>query len=440
MTGSSFDGSSLEEAARARLTGEDDLRRRVAELERERSGTAALIDLILGRAIGLGPIRGFAVPTVTSPDGGVLHSGDNQIIRWIGFSGNNVKIDLYRGDLHQGAIASATPNDGSYSWVVPALMEASEYKIIIRNLDDLSIQASSASFAIQAQLQTGEVIHPASGEVLYSGETHAITWTGFSRAQVPIDIYGGTSHQGAIAGAAPNDGSFSWVVPAYMEASDYRGVIRDDAEPSSYASSGNFEIQTQPPTAEVIHPAGGEVYFPGDTMDIQWSGIAGSTVKIDRYWTNASGGNSGGTLVLSAPNTGSYHWTIPAEYLKRLNPETRIIVRDVSDLSNYASSANFELGKPPQQTQVTAPAAGTTYHHHDYIELTWEGFTGSAVTLELFRGNVPLRKVEGIPNSGSYSWLLPRTPELVESSDYKVMVYDLARLEIATSEAFTIEP
>ena len=120
-------------------------------------------------------------------------------------------------------------------------------------------------------------------------------------------------------------------------------------------------------------------------------------------------------------------------------PDTRIIVRDLDNTSNFASSAIFHIDKPDQQTEVTAPAVGTTYRHHDCIDVAWSGFSSATVMMALNGGGCNLI-LESIPNTGSYSWLIPKTPAIPGSSDYKVLVYSPTDLEIAASELFAIQP
>ena len=67
----------------------------------------------------------IAVPpsiNVTSPDSGEIWERDmTHEITWTstGDVGSNVKIDLYKAMIWVGTISSSTPNDGSFSWIIP---------------------------------------------------------------------------------------------------------------------------------------------------------------------------------------------------------------------------------------------------------------------------------------------------------------------------------
>lgn len=88
-----------------------------------------------------------------------------------------------------------------------------------------------------------EVTSPAAGAVLLVGNTHTITWSGFEGPEVKIDLYQGDLHQGTIVEITPNDGSFEWTVPDYMDASNYSVLVRDLSDESQFVNSGYFRIR-----------------------------------------------------------------------------------------------------------------------------------------------------------------------------------------------------
>ena len=67
--------------------------------------------------------------TVTSPNGGESwEPGTSQSITWNTYSaGSNVIIYLYKNGSYNSTIASATPNDGSYTWSISSSQSESDY-------------------------------------------------------------------------------------------------------------------------------------------------------------------------------------------------------------------------------------------------------------------------------------------------------------------------
>lgn len=73
--------------------------------------------------------------TLTYPNGGESwQHGITNIIKWSysGSPGSYVKIELLKGTTVNRVISSSTPNDGSYSWIIPSTQTlGSDYKIRI---------------------------------------------------------------------------------------------------------------------------------------------------------------------------------------------------------------------------------------------------------------------------------------------------------------------
>lgn len=77
---------------------------------------------------------------VTSPHGGESWAkGTTETITWesYGNPGANVKIELYKYGVLNSVISSKTPNDGVYSWHIPALQPiGTDYKIKITSYEN----------------------------------------------------------------------------------------------------------------------------------------------------------------------------------------------------------------------------------------------------------------------------------------------------------------
>ena len=108
----------------------------------------------LGSPIGIGAFGGVPPTgiTVVSPNGGENWArGSTKLITWTltGSPGPNVKILLYKGGILKNTISSSTPNDGSYSWIVPlSLPIGSDYKIKIMSTSSTYNDLSNNNFKI----------------------------------------------------------------------------------------------------------------------------------------------------------------------------------------------------------------------------------------------------------------------------------------------------
>lgn len=89
--------------------------------------------------------------TVSDPNGGeLLCAGGNKTITWTQFGVSAIKIDLVKDRTVSPIVASTQASTGSYSWSIPAGIEAgSDYKIRITDISDNTItDESNATFTI----------------------------------------------------------------------------------------------------------------------------------------------------------------------------------------------------------------------------------------------------------------------------------------------------
>ncbi len=154
---------------------------------------------------------------------------DTYTIRWYGFPGPRVKIQLYKGSSLDRTIAPGAGNDGSYSWRVPISQKTgSDFKIKVTSTSDTSMaDYSNNTFTIKSR--GPEVTYPsAKGITLKCGKTYTIKWHKFSGRFVRIILYKGWGSYTAITYSTPNDGSYSWIPGCNLRpGSDYR--IKIDA-------------------------------------------------------------------------------------------------------------------------------------------------------------------------------------------------------------------
>jgi hypothetical protein len=97
----------------------------------------------------IGELCGFAITNPYSSSSWTV--GEARTILWNHTDGTgNVNIELYKGPALQCAIASPTPNDGSYAWTVDdcAGGTSSEYRVRISDAVDGNCSAYSSTFTI----------------------------------------------------------------------------------------------------------------------------------------------------------------------------------------------------------------------------------------------------------------------------------------------------
>jgi Tol biopolymer transport system component len=88
--------------------------------------------------------------SVTSPNGGeVWQHGTYKTLKWSysGSPGSYVKIELLKSGVLNRLISSSTPNDGSFSWLIPSTQTlGSDYKIRVTSTSNSVYKDTSNNY------------------------------------------------------------------------------------------------------------------------------------------------------------------------------------------------------------------------------------------------------------------------------------------------------
>ncbi len=380
-----------------------------------------------------------ATPLVTYPtNAGVCwRRGQGYQIKWQGFPGANVKIQLYRGSLLSRGIAWSTPNDGSFWWSVPGDQRTADnyrIKITARNNSAIS-DKSDKPFAI---VNNPRVTYPTEPGVEWEiGGSYTITWRQFVADQVKIDLIAGTTLSRVVTQGTTNDGSFHWQVPYDLQGtggSVYKIRVTAVGCPAQSDKSNNwFDIEKAP---AVTYPTGnGITWNLGSPYVITWHGFAASNVKIELL----KGWALDRVISNSTINDQSFKWWVPvgqkpgADYRIRITATSGASQQDVSD-------RNFSIACVPLVTYPTS--LGIEWDHGDSVQIRWQGFEGSAVRIELRQWGVVKKVIAyGATNDGSFWW--KAFPDGMESGGgFKVRVIAQPALTVddESNQYFRINP
>jgi len=199
--------------------------------------------------IAAGGVSGQIV--VLSPNGGEnWYSGDEHMIVWTSSdAGDHVRIDYVTTDYGSEwrEIVAATPNDGSYLWLVSSYPGQHLVRISSTTQPDV-FDTSDSFFWVNAGPGVAPffeitVTSPNGGERWSSGTEQTIEWTSRNTdAPVRVDYsVDGGSLWTPISLSTPNDGRLVWVVPERVST---RCLIRvaSTEDPADDCSDGLFEI------------------------------------------------------------------------------------------------------------------------------------------------------------------------------------------------------
>lgn len=247
---------------------------------------------------------------------------------------------------------------------------------------------------------------PNGGETWYAGESRNISWTSNNltdniRIEVMRSFPGGVWQ--TIVSSTPNTGSYTWTLDspgataARVRISGALQTITADT------SDANFNIGG----VQVTAPNGSESWIAGDVNNITWNALNMSEsvrIELNRSYP----GGAWEVIAASAPNTGSYAWTITTP----VSASARVRVLGTTHTAAAdTSNANFSI--TARSITVSSPNGGETFTAGIANSITWTSqlVTGN-VNIEVNR-NYPAGSwepvVSNIANGGNFGWY-PSSP------------------------------
>lgn len=252
------------------------------------------------------------VVTITAPLGGAFLTGSPLALAWdahdnAALAGFDVAVSL-DGGVSYAPVPGCTglaAGARACAWTTPAAAGPARLRVTAR--DGAGNQAQAETIVdVVAPVVT--VTAPVAAATLVSGSPAAITWSSnLSAAEtmtIALSLDGGASFA-TLASAAPNTGTFAWIVTG---PSSDAALVRVTWNGGTAAGlSGLFAITV--PTISVTAPELGESWTIGTVRSITWTSdiSAAETVRIE---LSRNGGRRYSTLAAAAPNTGTFAWTV----------------------------------------------------------------------------------------------------------------------------------
>jgi len=296
--------------------------------------------------------------TITSPSSpSSWESSTTHFINWTSTGSiTNVKIELYKGGVFELEIVANTPNNGSYSWIIPKDLEGStQYQIKISDVNNLATNDDSNVFEIFNP--TLIISTPDNNTAWEVGTSQYITWTSRGNiSNVKIALYRGSVFELGIVASTPNNGTYSWIIPTGLADSNLFQInIADATNPATNDVSDDFEIFN--PTLIITIPNNNTAWETDTSQYITWTSRGTiSNVKIELY----KGILFELEITASTPNNGSYNWNIPMDLEDVSN--YKIKISDVSNLATTKDSDYFEITRPIVPPGPSEPPAIPGYN------------------------------------------------------------------------------
>jgi hypothetical protein len=367
-----------------------------------------------GYSFQISPFDPATLVTFLSPvPASVVTAGTSFSVTWVPDSvmlGNNVYLYLYKNNNQLLSITAASaPDNGSYTWAVPAgLATGSDYRIRIANAqnsqfygfsksfslsglapdtfenDDLRDSASLISFGTAQQhsisLSDTDWIRLA----VDSGSTYLFQDKGTGSFQTTVGLFHGADAGMSSLKTTDTSGFAQWLWVCDRPSPWYARVF---ASNSGGYGSYSFTMKKFDSLSSVTFasPTASSKWFGSVSYTIAWTpdtAILGPTVVLRLV---KAGAPSSALNVTSAPNSGSYSWPVPSVITP--GSDYRIRIANAGNSQLFGLSPQFSISDvmPDSfeiddiRSQASTLALGAAQQHSmTYADTDWVRFAADS--------------------------------------------------------------
>ncbi len=369
-------------------------------------------------------------------------SGDDLVIAWS--QSNDVTFSSYQVFIR----ASSDPSFGSAAFTTTDIQEracsisdyvdwqgkleflqpSSDYVVFVRDTDAAGYSDSVAqtmsttqSTTVTSQSATGSIVEIAWNNPIYYGQAQgfSISFLGYDvvrkvGADVLYESQAVIVDQSTMTWADANVSPGQTYYYEVFQVDEVYWMSNATAAFLDYHYTNQLEVTT--PSLTVLSPNGGEQLMAGTICQINW-GWTGTiaSVSISLYKSGALDSS----VTSSAPNTGTYYWTVPST--QDVGSDYRISISStdgtgVSDQSDGSFSVTGSLS-------LTSPIGGEVWTAGLTCSINWTS-TGGGLTyveIDLYKGGSFLSTITpSTTNDGTYEWTVPSN--LAAGSNYSIRI------------------
>ncbi len=236
-----------------------------------------------------------------------------QTISWYSTSSNPVTIELLDVNTVIFTINSEAPSNENeqtdYSFTVPAVPVNDLYKIRVSQVvDEETYQdESNRGFDITNPIT---LISPNGQEQWPVNSEQTISWHSTSSNPVTIELLEHDDFFITIDSEAPSNEdeqtNYVFTVPAVPVADYYNIRLTIEIDEITYECVSQFMFSITNPI-DLLMPNGGEQYLFGETVNITWTSLVDSPIRIDLYHD----AQFETRITNNTDNDGVYNWSIP---------------------------------------------------------------------------------------------------------------------------------
>lgn len=337
---------------------------------------------------------------VNSPNGGnQFTSGSNLSINWTDNFSENVRIELYQGNIFTRNIAASTASDGIFNWLVPSnLPGRSDYKLKITSVNDSRVtDFSDVSFSILPSVSSNQ----------WRAEFFNRTSENYNLNNWGVN---GSTYKTGLAQVTQNLGSNN-------SAGTIKARLYRHYEHNSPVAGINSNYYAMWATTRMYLEVGRQYQIATDSDDGTAFYLKPSSSSTTRFlgddWRDRSIAEDTKLIPFTVSQSGYYDFGL--KYFEGIGGS--IIDVTVTELQTPS-------------IRVTSPNGGNSFTTGSSYNINWTDNISENVRIDLYRGSTFDRTITTSTFSdGSYSWLVPTN--LSSRSDYRLKISSTQNSNIA---------
>ncbi len=363
--------------------------------------------------------------------------------------GDNIKIDLYKGNTFITTVGSTRHKMGVYTgYVVPStLISGNDYRLLFSISGDAKYYSDFFSIKTpQNPSSIFKIVSPTSTTKahteLFAGSQSVrqlhISWEGYSTNKVVILLYKGGNFHSILAQGIVNENNFKLILPSSIPLGEDYQVLVVELNGSTYNADISDKFEIAPPI-KINNPYSLlDVWGLGSTQYIYWEGgNPNNNVRIE-LWSLTDGLVS--TIAGSTPNDGVFEYTLPTNL--PFSSSYRINIYEHDCPLDVFVSVHFTIKNTPPFINITVPNSFTKWEKGKSYNIYWTDNIEEDVLMILYKKSNGLieytYQIQPTLSDGSYTFVVPQNAPI--GNNYRLIIASVVNPSQIRdeSEAFAI--
>lgn len=209
--------------------------------------------------------------TLLSPNGGeTLERKRHHFITWTGVSMPPIVVLSYTLDGLIYSTIDTIANVGYYDWRVRDTVSNNCFIKISNLLGSITDESDAAFEIVNSAGDEAELLAPQLNDLWCAGTKQYIRWTTNVSTKIVLEYTTGSGGWNLIDTVDAANNMYFWTIPSVVTNAARVRVSPADGSGSNLSTTDKFTICANAASVELLSPNGGNAYFPGCYITIDW--------------------------------------------------------------------------------------------------------------------------------------------------------------------------